>query len=74
MAEPCIAKDLAYQLSQEEGRSLLSLTTYGGELSFSSACIMDAEYIAEPWKRGHRKLPTRSLVAMTCGVGGYVTN
>lgn len=74
MAELQIVEDLASQPAKEGECPMLSLAAFSGGFAPSSAHMMDAEALTEPSKRGHGKLSTKSLMAMTCGIGGYVTN
>jgi hypothetical protein len=69
MTTPWDSGDLALQASQGERFSFLSTLAHGS-IPQSTGNVMDPEAIMEQAKRKPQKLPTGSLMAMTCGIGG----
>lgn len=67
------AAESASQSSQETECAQPSPTAFVDGSATWSAYTMDTGALAESSKRGNRKLSTTSLVALTCGFGGYVT-
>ncbi|KAI8936765.1 hypothetical protein NX059_006012 [Plenodomus lindquistii] len=70
MHEPWIAENLASELQEEQGHLLLSrLSSEDGARSSNASTIVPLSMV-KYFKRKDGKLPVRSLVAMTCGIGG----
>lgn len=51
---------------------MATMTLSGDRLAFPNVNNTSSVTFVERPKRWHRKLPTGYIVAMTCGVGGYV--
>lgn len=73
MPEPWAAEDRVSMSLREEGHSSLSPSLSRNGFICSSASMMVPAAILGNSKRENQKLPIRSIIAMTCGIGGYAS-
>lgn len=73
MPEPWAAEDRVSMSLREEGHSSLSPSLSRNGFRCSSASMMVPAAIIGKSKRENQKLPIRSIIAMTCGIGGYAS-